>query len=174
VRPEIRFVEASVEDLPFEDGSFDCVLALDVLSARGVGDAGTALREIRRVLRPGGVLLGQVAAYEWLRSAYDDRAGTARRYTAPSVQELLRNKGFVIEHLTYRITALFPLAAARRLLARSAGADDLRVPNATLNRLLTGATRFEDRFAGRHRLPFGLSVFAVGTLEVGAGRGLAG
>jgi ubiquinone/menaquinone biosynthesis C-methylase UbiE len=173
-RPEIRFVEAPVEDLPFEDGSFDCVLALDVLSARGVDDEGLALREIGRVLRPEGVLVVQVAAYEWLRSAYDDSAGTARRHTRRSVQELLRSEGFLIEHLTYRITALFPLAAARRLLTRSGGANDLSVPNPTLNRLLTGATRFENRFVRRHRLPFGLSVFAVAALEDGGGRGLAG
>jgi hypothetical protein len=68
----------------------------------------------RRALRPGGVLLIQIAAYEWLRSGYDDSVGTAHRYTADSVQELLQNEGFVVEHLTYRVTALFPQSAARR------------------------------------------------------------
>jgi ubiquinone/menaquinone biosynthesis C-methylase UbiE len=173
VRPEIRFVEAPVEDLPFEDGSFDCVLGLDVLSARGVDDDQAALREIRRVLRLGGALLVQVAAYERLRSGYDDAAGTARRYTAHSVQELLHGEGFLIEHLTYRVTALFPLAAARRLLTRNGGANDLRVPSPKLNRLLTGATRLENRFVGRHRLPFGLSVFAVAAVKEGPGRSRA-
>jgi ubiquinone/menaquinone biosynthesis C-methylase UbiE len=165
VRPEIRFVEAPIEKLPFEDGSFDCVLALDVLSAQGVDDDRRALHEIRRVLRPGGVLLIQVAAYEWLRSGYDDSAGTARRYTAQSVQDLLRNEAFAIRHLTYRITALFPIAAARRLLVGNRSANDLRVPNPTLNRLLAGATRLENRVARRFRLPFGLSIFAVAALE---------
>jgi ubiquinone/menaquinone biosynthesis C-methylase UbiE len=172
VRPEIRFVEAPVEDLPFEDGSFDCVLALDVLSARGVDDEGVALREIRRVLRPGGILLDQVAAFEWLRSAYDNAAGTARRHTAKSVQELLRGEGFLIEHLTYRIAALFPLAAARRLSAGSRSANDLSVPRPTLNRLLMGATRLENRVAVRHRLPVGLSIFAVAAVIDGVGRDL--
>jgi ubiquinone/menaquinone biosynthesis C-methylase UbiE len=173
VRPEIRFVEAAVENLPFEDGSFDCVLAMDVVSSRGVDDDAVALREIRRVLRPGGVLLIQVAAYERLRSGYDHAAGTARRYTAHSVRELLHGENLLIEHLTYRVTALFPLAAARRLMARHGGANDLRVPSPKLNRLLTGATRLENRFVGRHRLPFGLSVFAVATVKEGAGRSRA-
>lgn len=171
-RPEVRFVEASAEDLPFEDGSFDCVLALDVLSVRGVEDEAVALREIRRVLRPGGVLLVQLPAYAWLKSGYDDFVATARRYTARAVQRLLQDEGFVVQHLTYRITALFPVAAARRLLAGSGRADDLSVPRPTLNRLLTGATRLEDRVAGRHPLPLGLSIFAVAAVADGVGRDL--
>jgi SAM-dependent methyltransferase len=160
-RPEVRFVEAPAEDLPFEDGSFDGVLALDVLSDRGVADDAVALGEIRRVLRPGGVLLVQLPAYAWLKSGHDDFVATTRRYKARSVRRLLQDGGFVVEHLTYRITALFPLAAMRRLFAESGSGHDLRVPRPTLNRLLTDVARAENRFAGRHRLPLGLSVFAV-------------
>ena len=166
-RPAIRFETASAQDLPFEDGSFDCTLALDVLSAQGV-ESGAALREIRRVLRPEGTLVVQVAAYERLRSDYDDAVGTAHRYSAASLRSLLECEGFQLEHLTHRITTLFPLAAARRLLVRSAGATDLKVPPRPLNRLFLGLTRLEDRVARRYRLPFGLSVFAVATLPAGA------
>jgi ubiquinone/menaquinone biosynthesis C-methylase UbiE len=162
LRPGIEFEQASVEDLPFADGSFDCVIALDVLSARGVDHPAAALTEIGRVLRPGGVLIAQFAAYEWLRSGYDEISETARRYTARSVEGLLRGGGFTVEHLTYRITALFPVAAARRLLAGNGTTSDLAVPRPRLNRLLAGVTRRENRVATRHRLPFGLSVFAVG------------
>ena len=169
-RPGIRFETASAQDLPFEDGSFDCTLALDVLSARGV-DNRLALREIRRVLRPEGTLIVQVAAYERLRSDYDDAVGTAHRYSADSLRSLLESEGFQLEHLTHRITTLFPLAAARRRLARSAGASDLKLPPGPLNRLFLGLTRLEDRVARRRRLPFGLSIFAVAALPPGAAGG---
>jgi len=54
-RPATRVVRAPAEDLPFGDGSFDTVVSTLVLC--GVRDQPRALRELRRVLRPGGRLL---------------------------------------------------------------------------------------------------------------------
>jgi ubiquinone/menaquinone biosynthesis C-methylase UbiE len=53
--PDAKVLQASAEDLPFEDDSFDTVVSTLVLC--GVGDQARALREARRVLRPGGRLL---------------------------------------------------------------------------------------------------------------------
>jgi ubiquinone/menaquinone biosynthesis C-methylase UbiE len=50
-----QILQASAEDLPFEDDSFDTVVSTLVLC--GVDDQPRALREARRVLRPGGRLL---------------------------------------------------------------------------------------------------------------------
>jgi ubiquinone/menaquinone biosynthesis C-methylase UbiE len=49
-----EFVQASAEHLPFSSGSFDHVLLVAVLGE--IPDRSQALREIRRVLRPGGRL----------------------------------------------------------------------------------------------------------------------
>lgn len=55
----IEPVQANVEDpLPFEDGSFDAVVAGELLEHLQFPDALVA--EIRRVLRPGGVIVGSV------------------------------------------------------------------------------------------------------------------
>jgi ubiquinone/menaquinone biosynthesis C-methylase UbiE len=48
-------LRAPAEDLPFESGSFD--VAVSTLVLCGVDDQPRALRELRRVLRPGGTLL---------------------------------------------------------------------------------------------------------------------
>ena len=48
-------LRAPAEDLPFEEGSFDTVVSTLVLC--GVDDQPRALRELRRVLRPGGRLI---------------------------------------------------------------------------------------------------------------------
>ena len=67
--PSVRVLRAPAEDLPFDDDSFD--VAVSTLVLCGVDDQPRALRELRRVLRPGGRLL----FIEHVRSA---DPGTAR------------------------------------------------------------------------------------------------
>ena len=67
--PHAQVVEASAEDLPFEDDSFDVVVSTLVLC--GVGDQSRALHEARRVLRAGGRLL-------FLEHVRSDDPGVAR------------------------------------------------------------------------------------------------
>ena len=50
-----KVLRAPAEDLPFDDGTFD--VAVSTLVLCGVDDQPRALRELRRVLRPGGQLL---------------------------------------------------------------------------------------------------------------------
>jgi ubiquinone/menaquinone biosynthesis C-methylase UbiE len=68
-RPDTRILRAPAEDLPFDDNSFD--VAVSTLVLCGVDDQPRSLRELRRVLRPGGRLL----FIEHVRSG---DAGTAR------------------------------------------------------------------------------------------------
>ena len=68
-RPSATVLRAPAEDLPFDDHTFD--VAVSTLVLCGVDDQPRALRELRRVLRPGGQLL----FIEHLRA---DDASTAR------------------------------------------------------------------------------------------------
>lgn len=54
--PEVRLVEGDAEAVPFPDGAFDGVTFAYPL--RYVADPGAALRELARVVRPGGTLAG--------------------------------------------------------------------------------------------------------------------
>ena len=54
-RASARVLRAPAEDLPFDDHTFD--VAVSTLVLCGVDDQPLALRELRRVLRPGGRLL---------------------------------------------------------------------------------------------------------------------
>ena len=67
--PLAKILRAPAEDLPFEDDSFDTVVSTLVLC--GVDDQARSLREIRRVLRPGGRLL-------FLEHVRSDEPGLAR------------------------------------------------------------------------------------------------
>ena len=53
--PLAKILQAPAEDLPFENASFDTVVSTLVLC--GVDDPARSVREIRRVLKPGGRLL---------------------------------------------------------------------------------------------------------------------
>jgi SAM-dependent methyltransferase len=68
--PNLEFVQGSAEALPFADESFDIVV--NVESSHAYGNVPTFLREVQRVLRPGGTLLlvdfrNQVAGMDALR-----------------------------------------------------------------------------------------------------------
>lgn len=58
--PQHVVVEGDVERMPFEDDAFATVLCTEVLEH--VPHPEVALQEIRRVLRPGGLLIGSVPA----------------------------------------------------------------------------------------------------------------
>jgi len=145
---------ADAHRLPLRTDSMGVVTALDVLEH--LEDDGTAARELRRVLRPDGVLVVAVPADPALWSAHDDAVGHLRRYTEESLRALLTGAGFEIERLWSWNVLLRPLAALRR--RRSTGSDLEEVP-AVLNAGLRAVVALERVLpVGRRR---GVSLFAV-------------
>lgn len=160
-----RIACASVLDLPLVSGSFDVVTCFDVLYERGVIDEDRALHEFFRVLLPNGQLFMRLPAYNWLRGRHDEQVHTHRRYTKRLVRKLLESSGFVVEHITYANTILFPLAVLKRLgeklLSNREVRSDLTVNTNAYNRLLIRLLSSEAVWAARIGLPYGLSVMAV-------------
>ena len=76
VRNQSRLAQASVMEFPFADGRFDLVVSFDVLCERDVVDDEIAMREIARVLAPGG------RAVLRLRPTTGCAASTTRRSTS--------------------------------------------------------------------------------------------
>ncbi|MDO8672801.1 MAG: class I SAM-dependent methyltransferase, partial [Dehalococcoidia bacterium] len=64
-------MRGSVTDLPFAAATFDLVTCFDVLYHLAVSDDEAALKELSRVLKPGGYLLVRVPAYDFLRGHHD-------------------------------------------------------------------------------------------------------
>ena len=77
--PLAKILRAPAEDLPFEDDSFDTVVSTLVLC--GVDDQARSLREIKRVLRPGGRLLflEHVRSEEAALARFQDRMNWLNR-----------------------------------------------------------------------------------------------
>ena len=160
-----RLSRASVLDLPFASASFDFVTSFDVLYERGVSDEAKALREFGRVLQNSGKVFLRLPAYDWLRGRHDVRVHTNRRYTKGLVRRLLEANGFIVEHISYANTILFPLALLKRLGERFGwfGEDDsdLSMDAGSLNGILEFILASEAGLVSRVGLPYGLSVVAV-------------
>jgi len=156
---EIGMLRADAGRLPLRTGAFDAVTMIDVLEH--VDDA-AALTELRRVVRPGGLLVLTVPAVPWLWSHRDDAAGHLRRYTRRSLAAALARGGFEPLELGPYQCALFPAVAASRLLGRRGPRlrDAEERPPALLNAALAWINRREAAL-GPTRLPFGSSLAAA-------------
>lgn len=101
----VKLVEGSAEAMPLEDASFDTVLT--TWSLCSIPDAPAALREMRRVLKPFGVLLfvehgrapdGRVARWqERITPVWKRIAGGCHLHR--SIDSLIRQAGFEIPDL---------------------------------------------------------------------------
>jgi len=159
-----RLVRANVHELPFPENAFDFVLSLDVWSHAGVDDA-LAAHEAHRVLRPGGKLILNLAAFEFLKGAHDCAVDVDRRYQRGQIHALLSGAKFTIERLTYWNAALTPPIALLRWLSRRAVSEqprsDFRPLPPFVNRALKAVAALELSTSRHLSLPFGTSVFAV-------------
>jgi SAM-dependent methyltransferase len=154
---------ARVEELPFADATFDVVTCLDVIEH--TPDDGVTLAELRRVTRPGGLLLLTVPAYQALWSWHDEVNLHFRRYDSSSLRAVARAAGWAVVGDTHFNSLLLAPAAAVRLAQRHRGAhvrSDLELTPPVLNGILELPMRFESRLvAAGVRLPAGLSLLAV-------------
>lgn len=165
--------QASAEALPFEDGEFDGVLALDVLEH--VADDAKMLAECSRVLRPGGVLILTVPAYRWLWSGHDEVFGHRRRYVRGALVAKIKAAGFDVRLASYYVTCLFPVIALWRLtekvLRNKRASHFFSLPRA-IDRLLFSTLALEGRLLTRgFRFPFGSSIVLVARKR-GTGNGI--
>lgn len=153
----------NVNQLPFEDASFSAIISADVLYHR-MADPGTLVRESFRCLAPGGVLVANAPAYQWLHSYHDDAIHTARRFTRPQLVALLAAAGFSVSYSSYWNSLLFPLMVLKRkLLPAPKEGSDVLTQAGPLDRVFRMITSLEHGLMRLGlRFPFGGSCIVVG------------
>lgn len=157
---EEALVTAPLDDLPFRDQLFDRVHIPRGLASLLYPDR--ALRECRRVLRPGGVLLVEAP----FMAPGDSDSDDALRFTAGYFARVLPDLGFIdvlvepsqggMEPLLELLRQLGPirrLSAEKRLQAN--------LVRATLERLLEGVLPFAAFFSGKARAYTAVTAFAA-------------
>ncbi len=164
-------VDVTRFSLPFKTGSFDLVLALDVIEH--VEDDVHALTECRRILKAGGLLVVTVPAFMSLWSPWDESLGHKRRYTLTDLVGAFQRAGLSVKESTYIFFFVFPVAilirSLKRLIQKDAkrySSDFIPLPR-VLNSLLLQIGRLEQWVIAKLNLsfPFGLSVISVAVKE---------
>ena len=151
----------SVDCLPFADRAFGAIVSLDVLCHRNVNDR-AALDEMSRCLAPGGVLILNLPAYDWMMSYHDHQVQTARRYNRNELLALVAASGLETRRITYWNSFLFPVMVLRRKLLPASGASDVTSYPSWLNRIFRGMLSLERRLiAAGIGLPFGGSLLSI-------------
>jgi ubiquinone/menaquinone biosynthesis C-methylase UbiE len=98
--------------MPFEENSFDVIVAFDVLEH--IPDDKKAVQEIVRCLKPAGTFVFTVPAFAWLFSEHDYLLGHVRRYNKPMLKRLFQDGE--IKFLSFWFFSLFIPAALVRLM----------------------------------------------------------
>lgn len=154
------------EELPYEDGTFDLVTALDVVEHMDDDLAG--LREMRRVLRPGGRVLLFVPTFMFLWGLQDEVSNHRRRYRLPELRRVLEQAGFEIERTTYaNITFFLPILVMRQLMRLTGIKADSEnnINVSALNGVLGRVFGAESWFLRFMNLPFGVSGLCVARVK---------
>ncbi len=144
---------ASALDLPIASGRVDVLFSNDVLQHLPEGADERALREARRVLKPGGLL----CVRSNIGRGASPGSGLHRRYSRRELAGVITGAGFRIE----RHLVLHPLLSLFKRRARNAAPHETgggglatTVPPAVLNSLLDLHARVEDRLARLLPFPF--------------------
>lgn len=160
-----QVTQSAADSLPFDKDTFDLVTALDVVEH--IDDDLGALREMRRVIKPGGLLLLTVPAYAFLWGRQDDINLHKRRYVARELRGRLQAAGFEVKRLTYMNSILFPAIAAIRLVRHILPEppkleSDFAFPAPQpLNVVLSVVFGSERYVLTRFDIPFGVSIMAL-------------
>lgn len=104
---KISVMQADINRLPFADGMFDCIICSEVLEH--IPEHREALREIVRVLKPGGDLVISVPRYLpericWTisREYFSEKGGHIRIYKTDRLKKLLAESGVICRGINYR------------------------------------------------------------------------
>ena len=159
-------LRADALHLPFAAAAFDAVLLLDVIE-HIKNDSGV-IKEAKRVLKPGGVIILTAPALSFIWSAHDVGQGHERRYTRHLLLRLAAKNKMAVPFISYFNFLLSPVIIMIRLASRlpflsRLGQYDSKLNyhlayNKTVNSLLRFVFISEIKMLKLIRYPIGISI----------------
>jgi SAM-dependent methyltransferase len=152
--------------IPFRSGTFDLVCALDILEH--LDDDHKGMKELARVLAPGGKLLIMVPAFEFLWGPQDDVSLHLRRYTKRSLVALARGAGLrVVRCWFFNIVLFAPILLARKAirLLRLGVENENEVNSPAMNAALERVFGADARLSLSVDYPLGVSLGLIAENE---------
>jgi len=153
------------EKLPFKNDFFEVVTCLDVLEH--IKNEKSALKELFRIIKPGGLLVITVPAFPKLWTYWDEKNGHKRRYLLKELKVKLRKEGFKVVKASYfNVSILIPVILVRWLKSflgrqpKKMPTDFIDMPK-IINSLLIVIANFERFFVLKTGLPVGLSIICL-------------
>lgn len=161
--------QADLNEVSLGNEKYDVITSIDVLYHRAIKDEARIVGNFYDSLKPGGILILNLVAFEALRSTHDIAVHTRKRYTRGDIIRLLRSCGFSIEKATYRLAGLFVPILCYRLVKHAINhrigdrepPSDVTFLPPLLNALLMRVADIENRMLNTCDMPFGTSVFIV-------------
>ena len=161
--PDVPLLQFDLVDCPLPDDSVDALVALNVLEH--IADDAAAVRQLYRILKPGGVAVIEVPAGPSLYDVYDKLLLHCRRYSSKALRGLFQGAGFHIVDQSHLGFFMYPgfwaVKQRNKRFLSEAEAVQQQVVEQTIretggSRLLEAVMRFELRLGKRVSYPFGI------------------
>ena len=150
---------------------FDVILCIDVLYHKDVNHE-KGINNLFKLLKPGGMLILNVAAMPSLRRKHSEEVMEGRRFTYRQLKFLVESGGFTINDIFYWNSLLTPflwmsikwqtfLTKNKRFNLNKGKGSELNIFSLLINNLLTRLLLFERRIQKLISFPFGSSLYLV-------------
>lgn len=153
------------------ENKYDCIISLDVLCHRGVGCADLIFPKFVEALKPGGLLILNLPAFEILRRKHDAAVHTQKRFNRKEMVRKLNDAGFQAVYATYRLPVLFFIMLVKKNIERLSPSSeiksDLDLLPTWLNQLLFSLHHIENSIVfSKIPMPLGSSLFITATKKL--------
>lgn len=156
---------ADSKNLPFKINSFDIVNASNLLEH--LDDDDIALQEFFRILKPNGILVVTVPAFEFLWSGHDEVLHHKRRYTKQSLERKIKKYRFQRIKESYTNFFIFPVVFLIRKIKKKADTKEIRCNlelfkgTPVVNKILGILYILEAKLLRIINFPFGISLIYI-------------